>query len=160
MAGVAVFTSTSAVEVLPVPPLVELTVTEFVLSPTVVPMTVTLKEQLAPTASEPPLSEMVSCKGALFVTVSVPPHCELDEVTTSSPAGRVSVKLTPVNIVAVLGLLIVNVSAVELPVKMGFAVKALLMTGGATTVKEAVPKPVEDVLAPVSVEVIVPLTFV
>ena len=74
--------------------------------------------------------------------VMVPPPHVPDKplgVATTSPAGRLSVKLKPVNVVEVLGLLMLNVSAVELPVKMGFAVKALLMTGGATTVSEEVP---------------------
>jgi len=124
---------------LPVPPFVELTVTELVLSPAVVPVTVTLKEQLAPATSEPPLNETVSCAGSLLVTVNVPPHCELDELTTSKPAGRVSVKLIPVNVVAVFGLLIEKLSVVVLPVKIGFDVNDFWITGGATTVKDETP---------------------
>lgn len=57
-------------------------------------------------------------------------------MTTSKPAGRVSVKLTPVRAVVVLGLLIEKLSVVVFPVKIGFAVKVLAITGGATTVKE------------------------
>lgn len=73
-AGAGSFTNTLAVEVLPVPPFVELTVTVLFLSPAVEPVTVTLKLQVAPAANEPLLNETVSCPGVLFVTVSVPPH--------------------------------------------------------------------------------------
>src|SRR5581483_3004834 len=130
MAGAGSFTSTVAVEVLPVPPLVELTVTVLVLRPVVVPVTVTLKEQLPPPLIEPPLSDMVDGE----VVVNVPPHCEEDELAIVKPLGRVSVKLTPVSPVEVLGLLMEKVSVVVLPVKIGLAVKDLAMTGGSTTV--------------------------
>lgn len=43
MAGAGSLTNTLAVEVLPAPPLVELTVTELVLRPVVVPVTLTEK---------------------------------------------------------------------------------------------------------------------
>ena len=122
-----------AVDVLPVPPLVELTVTVLVLRPVVAPVTVTLKEQLPPPLIEPPLREMVDGE----VVVSVPPHCEEEELATVKPLGRVSVKLTPVSPVEVLGLLMEKVSVVVLPVKMGLALKDLAITGGSTTVRLA-----------------------
>ena len=50
-----------------------------------------------------------------------------------------SVKLIPVNVVDVLGLVIEKLSVVELPVKIGLAVNVLAMTGAATTVRDAVP---------------------
>lgn len=139
MAGTGSFTRTFAVDVLPVPPFVELTVTELALSPAVLPVTLTLNEQLPAAASEPPLSETVSCAGALFAVVSVPPHCGDDPFATSKPAGRVSVKLIPVSAVEVFGLVIEKLSVVLLPVKMGFAVNDLAMAGGATTVNDDVP---------------------
>src|SRR5260221_4089095 len=161
IAGAGSFTNTDAVDVLAVPPFVELTVTELALSPVVVPVTVTLKEQVPLAASEPPLSEMVSSVGeTLLVTVNVPPHCELEDVTTSKPVGKVSVKLTPVSAVAVLGFVIVNDRLVVFPVKIGFAVKDLAITGGSITVSDEVPMPPEVVLGPVSVEETLLLTFV
>jgi len=63
-------------------------------------------------------------------------------------------------VVAELGLLIEKVRLVVLPVKMGFAVRDLAMTGGAITVSDEMPYPVEVVFGPVSVEVMVPLIFV
>lgn len=81
-------------------------------------------------------------------------------MVTVRPAGRVSVKVIPVSVAAVFGLLIENVSVVVLPVNIGFAVKALLITGGATTVNEDVPYPVGVVLGPVLVDVMFPLMFV
>jgi hypothetical protein len=53
MAGAGSFTSTFAVEVLPVPPLVEPTVTELVLSPVVVPCTSTVMVQVSPGVKVP-----------------------------------------------------------------------------------------------------------
>ena len=53
-----------------------------------------------------------------------------------------------------------KVRAVLLPVKIGFAVKALAITGGSITVSEDVPLPVGVVLGPVSVEETLLVTFV
>ena len=87
-----------------------------------VPVTVTLKEQLAPPASEPPLNTIVS--GLLLLSVRVPPHCVLGATTTTSrPVGNVSVKLIPFKVVDELGFVMEKLSVVVLPVKMGFAVK-------------------------------------
>ena len=58
---------------------------------------------------------------------------------TSNPAGRVSVKLIPVRVADMFGLLMEKVSVVVLPVKMGLAANDLAITGGATTVSEEVP---------------------
>ena len=62
-------------------------------------------------------------------------------LATIIPAGRLSPvtageNCTPVRFVAVLGLLMVNVNAVLVPVKMGFAVNALAITGGSITVSD------------------------
>jgi hypothetical protein len=137
MAGCGSFTRTEAVAVLPVPPLVEVTLpVVLVLRPVVLPVTVRLKLQLPPAAMEPPLRAI---SPVAAVVVSVPPHWEVDESATVSPAGSVSVNATPVRAVEELGLLIENVRLVVLPVKIGLAVKDLPMTGGATTVSVAVP---------------------
>jgi len=131
MAGAGSLTSTSAVDVLPVPPFVELTVTELLLRPVVVPVTVTSKEQLLLALIKPPLNDIADGE----VVVSVPPHCAEEALATVRPLGNESVKLTPVRAVEVLGLLIVKDSVVVLPVKIGLAVKDFAMTGGSTTVR-------------------------
>ena len=97
------------------------------------------------------------------VAVIVPPPQEPDipfGLVTTSPPGRVSVKLTPISDVLVLGLLMEKLRTVLLPVKMGFAVKAFAITGGSITVSEDVPLPVGVVLGPVSVEETLLVTFV
>jgi hypothetical protein len=66
----------------------------------------------------------------------------------------------PVKAVAAFGLMMEKVSVVVFPVKIGLAVKDLLIEGGPITVREEVPNPVPVVLGPVSVEVIELLTFV
>src|SRR5512139_1951610 len=63
-------------------------------SPRVVPVTVTLKLQLAPAASDPPVSAMVRVAA---VVIKVPPHCAEDESATDKPAGNTSVNAMPVN---------------------------------------------------------------
>ena len=57
-------------------------------------MTVTLKVQLPPAASEPPVRAIVLMAAVL---VTVPPHCEEEESAIDSPAGKTSVNATPVS---------------------------------------------------------------
>ena len=138
MAGAGSFTNTLAVDVLPVPPLVEATVTELFLSPTVEPVTLTESVQEAPAAKLTPVRLTVD---EAATAVAVPPHV-LDKplgVATINPAGKLSVKFTPVKVVVVFGLLMEKVSAVLVPVKIGFPVNDLEITGGATTVNDDVP---------------------
>ena len=159
MAGDGSFTSTSAEEVFPIPPLVEVTITELGLTPAVVPCTLSEMAQDAPADKLTPL-KLTEEEPA--VAVAVPPQV-LDKPfgdATTKPLGSESVKLTPVSATLVLGLVMVKLRLVVFPVKMGFAVKDLAMTGGATTVNDDVPKPLEVVLGPVSVEVTLLLTFV
>ena len=132
-----------------------------------VPRTRTVIEQEAPAAKGTPdkLTEVAS-----LVAVRVPPQVEVGSVegavvvvSTTKPEGRVSVKETPVKLVLVLGLLILIFKSVVPPVKIGFAVNALLITGGSITVKDACPKPtfgVVLVFGPLSVEVILVLVLV
>ena len=54
-------------------------------------------------------------------------------MVTSKPAGKVSVKVIPVNVVDVFGLVIEKLRVVVLPVKIGFAVNDFWITGGAIT---------------------------
>ena len=76
MAGAGVFTTTSAVEALPVPPLLELTVTELLLSSgdvlMTVPVTLTENVQLAPAAKFAP-ERLIVVEPAIAVIVP-PPH--------------------------------------------------------------------------------------
>jgi hypothetical protein len=62
--------------------------------PALVPVTVTLKVQLPPAESEPPIRAMVLVDA---VVVNVPEvHCVVDESAMESPAGKTSLKATPV----------------------------------------------------------------
>jgi hypothetical protein len=138
MAGVGSFTSTSAVEVLPVPPLVELTVTELLLRPVLVPFTLTdkVQDELAERVTLFKLTVAVP-----EVAVAVPPQV-FDKpfgLATSRPLGRASLKFTPVKDEPVFGLVIVKLSVVVLFVKIGFAVNDLAITGGSITVRLAWP---------------------
>jgi len=118
-------------------------------TPVVDPVTVTLKLQLPPPVSVPPLKLIVL--GA--VVVSVPPHAAVGpEVATVTPAGSVSVKLIPVRFCVAFGLLMVNVSEVVAPSSTLEAPNALVIVGGVATVSVAeavlpVP-PLADVTAP------------
>lgn len=132
-----------ALAVLPSPPLVEVTETELALAPAVIPVTVTLKVQLLPAASEPPLSTTVSWTGVLSVVVSVlpAPQTLLKMASpTSKPTGKVSEKATPVKIGALrFGLVIVKFRLVVFPVKMYSESNALAITGGAKTARVDFP---------------------
>ena len=123
----------------PLPPLVEPTVTELTFNPIELPVTVRLKVQLPPGTSEPTLRETVSWAGLLSVKVSVPPHWLEDPATRSNPAGRVSVKLIPVNVVVRFGFSIVKLRSVVALVRIELASKVLAIDGGATTVSGAMP---------------------
>ena len=138
MAGLASLTTRVALALFPVPPFVaEIVPAVLFLVPAAVPLTVTLKVQLASAAREPPLSAMVD--GAVVVTV--PPHWEEDPPMTSTPAGRLSLKAMPVRVVVELGLVTVKLSVVDAEVRIGVAANAMEMLGGARTVSESVPYP-------------------
>src|SRR5688572_3508594 len=102
--------------VLPVPPLVEETLPEVLFFvPLVVAMIsiVTVQEPLA--AIVPPLNEMEVFPGAGEKAGEPQPEVEAFGVAaTSVPAGKESVKATPVRAVPALGLLMVKVK-VEIP---------------------------------------------
>jgi len=151
----------------PVPVSVELTAPVVLdLLPAVVPVTFTLMLQEPLIASAPPLRLMLLLPA---VAVSDPPHVLLAPfgVATTSPETRVSEKATPVKPVPVLGLARVNVTLVEPLSGMLATPNALLMVGGATTVRVAVllvaPAPVSvELIAPVVLDLLpalVPVTF-
>jgi hypothetical protein len=127
----------SAMAVLPVPPLAELTLlVTLCLTPDVVPVTVTLKVQLPLWATVALLRLMLP-----VVVVRVPPHCDVVAgVVTTTPVGRVSVNATPVRSPAavVLGLVIVKLRVDIPPLAIVDGVNILDIEGGATTVMVAV----------------------
>src|SRR5262249_60475807 len=96
-------TVTVALAVLLLPPSVELTCTELLLSPAVVPCTFTETAHEALAASVPPdrLTEL-----APAVAVGVPPQVllRLGVEATTSPAGRLSVNDNPLSVTLLFGL--------------------------------------------------------
>jgi hypothetical protein len=124
-------------DVFPVPPSVELTVTELFFTPAVVPCTFTETVQLA-LAANVPAERLMLPEPA--VAVAVPPQVLLSAfgVATTNPAGRLSVKAIPVSAKLVFGLVMVNVREVVPFNGICAAPKALVMDGGVATVKLAV----------------------
>ena len=155
-----------AVAVPPVPPSVEVTLpVVLVCRPAEMPVTLTENVQEPLAAIVPPLRLIVFVPA---VAVIVPaPHVPVRPfgVETTSPAGSVSLKPTPVSATVVFGLVMVKLSEVEPFSGMLAAPKTFAIVGGATTVMEAF-----DVLpVPAFVEVtwtllfftpaVVPVTF-
>src|SRR5260221_397163 len=131
--GVA--TDRFAVAVLPVPPLVELTLpvvlTKF---PEAVPVTFTVNVQLLLTAIVPPASDTLPDPAT---AVATPPHVLVNPfgVATTSPAGNVSVNATPFSeVVLAAGLVMVKVNDVVPFSGTLAAPNTLMISGGATTV--------------------------
>jgi hypothetical protein len=133
--------------VLPVPPLVEVTLpVVLVYWPAAAPVTVTANWHWLFAAMVAPVKAIPVGE----VVVSVPPQTVADAFATVSPAGNVSVKATPVSATAfAAGFVIVNVSEVVAFKAMLLGLKALAIDGGATTLIEAEAVPP----APPSVEV-------
>jgi hypothetical protein len=125
-----------AVPVLPVPPLVEVTLpVTLVFGPEVLPVTVTLKVHIPLDAIVAPVRVIVLG----LVVVSKPPQVIVGpDVTTVKPAGSVSVNPTPVSATVEFGLVIVNVRVEVLPGIMIVGLNAFAIAGGATTVIVAV----------------------
>jgi len=153
--------------VLPVPPLVELTLpVVFSLEPEVVGVTFTLTAHELLSAILPPVKLMVVSPAP---GVNVPPHVLLapGTVATCRPVGKGSLTATPLKAVPVFGLVMVKVRVEVPPTAVVVGEKALLMLGGATTVSvtvlllEPVPPSVE-VTAPVVLDLVpavLPVTF-
>src|SRR5215472_9445084 len=126
-----------ALDVLPVPPSVEVTCTLLFFTPAVVPCTLMETVQLALVASVPAL-KLTEPEPAL--AVAVPPHVLFRAfgVATTSPAGRLSVKAMPVSATLVFGLVMLSVSEVVPFSGMLAAPNALAIVGGEATVRFAV----------------------
>lgn len=136
-----------ALEVFPVPPLVEVTWTLLFFTPAVVPWTLIETVQLASGARDAPL-KLTDEEPATAVAVPLQVVLRLFGVATTSPAGRLSVKATPFSVRFWLVLLTVNVRLVVPFSGIVAAPNALAIVGGLMTVKLA-----EDVLPlPASVE--------
>src|SRR6266852_3631543 len=143
--------------VLPVPPLVELTLPVVLsLEPEVVGVTSTLTAHELLAEIVPPL-RLIEVLPA--VGVNVPPlHVLLafGVAATCRPPGKVSLTATPLKAVPVLGLVMVKVRVEVPPTEVVVGEKALLILGGATTVR-----PAEAVLpVPPLLEVTLPLVLV
>jgi hypothetical protein len=107
-------TTSDELAVLPVAPLTEATVTEFVIAPAVTAVTSTEKLHDAWTATRPPVNvTVVDPTGALTAPGGHEPVTPLGSATFK-PAGKESTKPTPVNIAALTaGLSIMKVSDVD-----------------------------------------------
>ena len=142
-----------AVAVLPVPPLVEVTLPVVLVNcPAAAPVTVTLNWHWLFAAMVAPVRAIPV--GA--VVVSVPPQTVAEALATVSPVGSVSVNATPVSATAfAAGFVIVNVSEVVAFSAMLDGLKTLAIDGGATTLIEAEAVPP----VPPSVEVTFPVVL-
>jgi hypothetical protein len=140
--------------VLPVPPLVDVTLPVVLVKvPSEAPVTVTLKVQVPPPAIDAPLSEIVRVAA---VVVTVPLQAAKLPFATLKPTGSTSVNATPVSASEGFGLVIVNVRVDVPPTAMVVGLNDLLMLGGATTVMLA-----EAVLpVPPLAELTLPVVFV
>lgn len=126
-----------AVAVLPTPPFVEVTFPVTLVNvPGCVPTTVTANVHWPFTPTVAPDSEIVFPP----LVVTVPPQAVPVPLTTVSPAGSTSVNATPVSAIELtIGLAIINPRDVVPFTVMSVGLKALAITGGATTNNIALP---------------------
>jgi hypothetical protein len=146
-------TVSEALAVLPVPPSIEVTLTLLFLAPAVVPVTFRLKLQDAPAPSVPP-DKLTEDDPARAVPAPVQVVVSALGVATTSPAGRLSVKATPVSAIAFSAVFETVKLKLVLPFRgMLAAPKLLVMLGGVPTVRLAVAvlpvPPLFDDTAPV-----------
>src|SRR5205823_5826996 len=143
IAGGAITVNTAVLLVAPVPPWVELTApVVLLLLPVVVPVTLTENVHDEPAAGDAvsvPPDKLMVLLPATAVMVPLPHEpVTLGVAATTTPAGRLSVKATPLSVLAVFGFVIVKLS-VLLPFNATLVgLNALLMVGGAITVRLAV----------------------
>ena len=123
-------TVTLAEAVPPLPPSTDVTaVVVLFFTPDVAPVTLTLKLHEALAASDAAASVMVPDPATAVIVPPPQVPAKPLGVETTSPAGKVSVKPTPVKVVAVLGLASVKVSEVVAPFAMLAAPNALAIVG-------------------------------
>src|SRR5258708_4449753 len=144
MLGGATTVRVAVLLVVPVPPSVEV-IAPVVLfsSPALVPVTFTEKVQEDPAAGDAvndPLLRVMVLLPAVAVTVPLPqaPVSPFG-VATTTPAGRLSVNAIPLSALAVFGFVMVKLSVLFVFSGTLIGLKALLMVGGATTMRLAVP---------------------
>jgi hypothetical protein len=130
-----------ALEVLPVPPSVEVTWTLLFFTPAVVPVTSTEKVQEDPAAGDavkvPPAKLMLPLP-AVAVIVPLPQEpVTLGVEATVTPAGKLSVNATPLRATLVFGLLMVKLNVLLVFSAMLVGLNDLVMEGGWATVRLA-----------------------
>ena len=104
----------------------EILLLTFVYTPATAPVTLTLIAHVPLAANEPPESAIV--RG--IVVVRVPPQAAELPDDTVRPAGKTSLKFTPLNAEAELGLATENVNVLVEPVPMLAGEKLLERVGG------------------------------
>src|SRR5260370_3677320 len=142
--------------VMPVPPLVELTVpVVFDTFPACVPVTFTVIVQVLPGVAMLPPGRLMLVVFAVAVTVPLQTPLTPGVPATCSPFVHVSAAAIPFSaVVLAAGLAMVNVSVVDTFCCAVAAPNCLLMVGGATILSVAV---LQGVPVPPSVEVMVPV---
>jgi hypothetical protein len=127
-----------ALDVLPGPLSVAVTVTELFFTPPVVPVTFTLKVQEVVLARVAP--ERLTLPEPATAVMVPPPQEPVRPfgVETTRPAGRVSVNATPVSEVVVFGLSMVKLSEVLPFTGMEAAPNTFVIVGGVATLRFAV----------------------
>src|SRR5260370_31778404 len=146
-----------AFEVFPVPPSVEVTCTLLFLTPVVVPVTLTEKVQEDPAAGDAvsvPLERLTLPLPDTAVIVPLPQvPVMLGVAETTKPAGRLSIKATPLNATLVFGLLTVKLNVLPALSTIMIGLKDLVMAGADATVRLAVAvlpvPPLVELTAPV-----------
>lgn len=135
---VGVNTVNVAVEVLPVPPFVDVTVTLLSLIPSVEPSTFTEKVQDVPAASVAP--DRLTIDEPDVAVIIPPPQLPVSPfgVATRRPVGSVSMKETPVNAVSVSELVIVKLNEVVSFKRILAAPNDLLIDGSSITTSVSV----------------------
>ena len=130
-------TVSDALETLPVPPSFEVTWTALFFWPAAVPVTLTVMVQLPDGARVAPV-RLTKEDPATAVTAP-PPHPPVSPLAlaTTSPAGRLSVKSTPVSERVLLGLATVKLRVVLPPTGIDTAPNDFTIVGGLATVSVA-----------------------
>src|SRR5712692_9527933 len=170
--GGAATVRTAVLLVTPVPPsVVVIAPVVLLLAPAVVPVTFTENVQVDPAAGDavrvPPDRLMLPLPATAVIVPAPQEPVTLGVAATTTPAGRLSVKATPLSALAVFGLTMVKLSVLLAFSATLVGLKALLMVGGATTVNTAVllvvpVPPSVEVTAPVVLfftPAVVPVTF-
>ena len=148
-----------ALEVLPVPPSVEVTCTELFFNPAVVPVTSTEKLHVDPAVGDAvnvPPDRLMLPLAAVAVIVPLPHDpVTFGGVATTTPDGKLSVNATPLSATPVFGLVMLKLNVLLAFNGMLVGLNDLIMLGGLATVRVA------DAAAPLppSVELIGPVLF-